>query len=137
MAESNTVFISSAVDKSGDQYNSAILTPADGQREKIVLAKPYVIPVLFLPGIMGTNLRRSDSKKVVWRPPNLDMQGAMESVEQLFQGRNAADVVAILSQAPGGLSCCPLPTTTVGNPGYGCVTRGPACGHSGPTASRQ
>ncbi len=84
MAESHTVFISSAVDKSGDQYSSAILTPADDQREKIVLAKPYVIPVLFLPGIMGTNLRRSDSKKVVWRPPNLDMQGAMDAIGQLL-----------------------------------------------------
>lgn len=84
MAESNTVVIHSAVDKSGDQYASATLTSSEDQREKVVLAKPYVIPVLFLPGVMGTNLRRKDSKKVVWRAPNADSQGAMDLIRQLL-----------------------------------------------------
>ena len=65
MSESNTVFIPSTVYQNGDQYSSATLTSEEDQREKIVLAKPYVIPVLFIPGIMGTNLRKKEGKSKV------------------------------------------------------------------------
>ncbi len=84
MSEANRVLYRSVVDKDGDQYSTATLTPTEDQREKIVLAKPYVIPVLFLPGIMGTNLRRIDNKHVVWRPPNLDLEGGLDAIGQLF-----------------------------------------------------
>ncbi len=84
MAETSRVLYHSVVEKDGDQYIQTVLTPTEDQREKIVLAKPYVIPIVFLPGIMGTNLRRSDSKKVVWRPPNQDMRGAMDAIGQLL-----------------------------------------------------
>lgn len=84
MDESNTVVIRSTVDKNGDQYGAATLTDADDQREKVVLVKPYVIPILFLPGIMGTNLRRKESKAAVWRPPNLDRRGALDAIGQLL-----------------------------------------------------
>ncbi|WP_354686737.1 hypothetical protein [Cupriavidus necator] len=84
MAEANFVLHSSVVDKDGDQYSSATLTPTEDQREKIVLAKPYVIPILFLPGIMGTNLRKREGKAIVWRPPNADLRGAGDLICQLF-----------------------------------------------------
>ncbi|WP_454732679.1 MULTISPECIES: hypothetical protein [Cupriavidus] len=84
MAESSPVFYHSVVDNDGDQYSSATLTPAEDQREKIILAKPYVIPILFLPGIMGTNLRKKEGKNIVWRPPNADLRGAADAIGQLF-----------------------------------------------------
>lgn len=84
MSESNTVFIPSSVDQSGDQYSSATLTSEEDQREKIVLAKPYVIPVLFIPGIMGTNLRKKESKSKAWSPPNVDLRGGADLIVQLF-----------------------------------------------------
>ncbi len=84
MSESNTVFIPSTVDQNGDQYSSATLTSEEDQREKIVLAKPYVIPVLFIPGIMGTNLRKKEGKSKAWSPPNLDLRGGIDVIVQLF-----------------------------------------------------
>ena len=84
MSEANNVLYGSSVDKDGDQYSQATLTTTDDQREKIVLAKPYIIPVVFLPGIMGTNLRQKGSKKKAWRPPNADLAGAADLIGQLF-----------------------------------------------------
>jgi hypothetical protein len=84
MTEANHVIHSSVVDKDGDQYTQATLTSTDDEREKVVLAKPCVIPVLFIPGIMGTNLRQKGSKRKAWRPPNADLAGAADLIGQLF-----------------------------------------------------
>lgn len=84
MTGAASVLHHSVVDENGDQYSIATLTSTEDQREKIVLAKPYVIPILFLPGIMGTNLRKKDTKASVWRPPNLDLRGAADLIGQLF-----------------------------------------------------
>lgn len=84
MIEANHILYGSVVDKNGDQYNQATLTPTDDTQEKIVLAKPYVIPILFIPGIMGTNLRHAKTKKKAWRPPNADLAGAADLIAQLF-----------------------------------------------------
>lgn len=84
MNDSSPVLHHSIVDSSGDQYATATLTPTDDSREKVVFAKPYVIPVVFLPGIMGTNLRKKDGKKAVWQPPNVDLRGAADMIAQLF-----------------------------------------------------
>ncbi|MGY0611519.1 esterase/lipase family protein [Luteimonas sp. A501] len=49
------------------------LTPRTDDRECAVLCEPdAVIPIVFLPGIMGTNLRLEGGGKVAWRPPNTD-----------------------------------------------------------------
>ncbi|WP_321932689.1 lipase family protein [Burkholderia cenocepacia] len=84
MTGAASVLHHSVVDENGDQYSIATLTSTEDQREKIVLAKPYVIPILFLPGIMGTNLRKKDTKASVWRPPNADLRGAADLIGQLF-----------------------------------------------------
>lgn len=84
MVDPKPVFIHCVVHEDGDQYATAILTPDADKREKIILVNPYIIPVLFLPGIMGTNLRQRDSKKAAWRPPNLDGRGAFDTLAQLF-----------------------------------------------------
>lgn len=68
----------------GEGYAPATLTPTDDTREKIVLAKPYVIPIVFIPGIMGTNLRNAQNKKVTWRPPNDDARGIPDAIGQLI-----------------------------------------------------
>lgn len=84
MTDATSVLHHSVVDENGDQYSIATLTSTEDQREKIVLAKPYVIPILFLPGIMGTNLRKTVGKASVWRPPNKDPRGAADLIGQLF-----------------------------------------------------
>lgn len=84
MTEANPILYSSVVDKNGDQYSQATLTATDNTQEKIVLAKPYIIPILFIPGIMGTNLRQKGSKAKAWRPPNADLAGAADLIGQLF-----------------------------------------------------
>lgn len=58
-------------DKLGRRVYSTRLTPTEDKREKVLLCSlPAPIPVVFLPGIMGTNLRNRESKETVWRPPN-------------------------------------------------------------------
>lgn len=84
MTGATSVLHHSVVDENGDQYSIATLTSTEDQREKIVLAKPYVIPILFLPGIMGTNLRKKIGQASVWRPPNKDPRGAADLIGQLF-----------------------------------------------------
>lgn len=84
MAKRDFVLNNSVMDERGDQYASVVLTPNEDRSEKIVLAKPFVIPVLFLPGIMGTNLRKKKDKEVAWRPPNQDMRGAADLIWQLL-----------------------------------------------------
>ncbi|AWV03409.1 hypothetical protein DM992_29585 [Burkholderia sp. JP2-270] len=99
MTETTPVLHHSMVDENGNQYSVATLTSTEDQREKIVLAKPYVIPVLFLPGIMGTNLRKKKGKASAWQPPNLDLRGAADLIAQLFiylfknTNERAADLV--------------------------------------------
>lgn len=63
------------------------LTAQQDQRTKTVLTPPPgVIPVIFIPGIMGTNLRAAGAKgKVVWQPPNMDGVGpVIDAIGQLL-----------------------------------------------------
>lgn len=133
MAEANPVLIPSVVDNDGDQYSSATLTPAEDQREKIILAKPYVIPILFLPGIMGTNLRKKEGKNVVWRPPNTDLRGAADLIGQLFNylfkntkeraGDLATDTVEIDPSGPIDAGQSGLPKNVLVARGWGALMR--------------
>lgn len=84
MTDSSPLLHHSVVDSNGDHYATATLTPTDNAREKVVLSKPYVIPIVFLPGIMGTNLRKKEGKKTVWQPPNVDLRGSADMIAQLF-----------------------------------------------------
>lgn len=72
---------------------TTVLTPAADTTECVILAGPSaVIPIVFLPGIMGTNLQSAGKKKTgaekgeaVWRPPNMDGVGpALSAIGQLF-----------------------------------------------------
>ena len=60
-------------DEQGRPVANTRLTPNADARECVVLCEPdKVIPIVFLPGIMGTNLRGENGGGTVWRPPNLD-----------------------------------------------------------------
>lgn len=101
MANPGYLLYRSIIDDDGDQFVPVTLTSAEDQREKIVLAKPCVIPVLFLPGIMGTNLRKKEGKDIAWRPPNTDLRGAADAICQLFSYlfKNAKDRAGDLATA--------------------------------------
>jgi hypothetical protein len=68
------------------------LTPADTeQRETVFLAPPNrVIPVIFLPGVMGSNLRMSRARKkdlkaqndIAWRPDDLGASTLLTNVRK-------------------------------------------------------
>ncbi|KGM54612.1 hypothetical protein N800_06430 [Lysobacter daejeonensis GH1-9] len=72
---------------------TTVLTQAADTTECVILAGPSaVIPIVFLPGIMGTNLQSAGKRKSgaekgepVWRPPNMDGIGpALGAIGQLF-----------------------------------------------------
>lgn len=69
----------------GDQHATVPLTPAGDNRDKNILGKPYIIPVLFIPGIMGTNLKKRGSDTIAWRPPDMDARGMVNAIGQLFE----------------------------------------------------
>lgn len=59
--------------------------PADQRTKNVLTPPPWVIPVIFIPGIMGTNLKASEDGKAVWRPPNMDGLGPiLDAIGQLF-----------------------------------------------------
>ncbi|MFS2015235.1 esterase/lipase family protein [Massilia sp. CT11-108] len=68
------------------------LTPVDSdQRETIFIAPPNrVIPIIFLPGVMGSNLRMSRRRKadlkskddIAWRPDNLGASTLVSNVRK-------------------------------------------------------
>ncbi|WP_454726765.1 MULTISPECIES: esterase/lipase family protein [Cupriavidus] len=66
------VIIPRTRDDQGRRVYRTHLTSRDDQRPKVLLVTlPAPIPVVFLPGIMGTNLRNKKTKEPVWRPPNM------------------------------------------------------------------
>ncbi|WP_222565764.1 esterase/lipase family protein [Novilysobacter antarcticus] len=59
-------------DGKGSPLTHTTLSPTTDTRQRAILAQPTaVIPIIFLPGIMGTNLKSNTGSKV-WRPPNTD-----------------------------------------------------------------
>ncbi|WP_409285379.1 esterase/lipase family protein [Pseudomonas protegens] len=76
------VIIPRTRDNLGRPVYKAQLTPADDQRDKVLLVKQLApIPVIFIPGIMGTNLRNKKTKARVWRPPNAGgFSGVLEAL---------------------------------------------------------
>jgi pimeloyl-ACP methyl ester carboxylesterase len=75
MSETATM-ISSILDEQGISEAKACLTPSSDKTRKVVECDPRpIVPVVFLPGVMGTNLKASDGKPA-WTPPNVG--GPME-----------------------------------------------------------
>lgn len=57
-------------------------------RALVKLYPKQIIPIIFIPGIMGTNLRVKDSKDHAWRPPNGKLAGLIQVIQYL--GKDAA-----------------------------------------------
>ncbi|HCQ47592.1 MAG TPA: hypothetical protein DIW53_12790 [Achromobacter sp.] len=71
MLPDDEVLIPCTRDDLGRRVYSTRLTPTEDKRDKVLLCSvPAPIPVVFLPGIMGTNLRNKESRESVWCPPN-------------------------------------------------------------------
>lgn len=68
----NEVLVPRTRDAEGRPVYQDHLTPTGDTCSKVLLAKkPAPIPVIFVPGIMGTNLKKKGADEVVWRPPNV------------------------------------------------------------------
>ncbi|KVQ55180.1 hypothetical protein WT21_02400 [Burkholderia territorii] len=76
-SEQQVVRLGSHTDESGDSYAHATLTPADDTRAKETLhdLRP-IIPVIFIPGVMGSPVVARESGEEVFSAPNLDTLGA-------------------------------------------------------------
>ena len=80
------VIIPRSRDNMGRPVYTTLLTRTQDQRDKVLLTRQIApIPVIFIPGIMGTNLRNINTKNEVWRPPNTafhfgDIMGALGSL---------------------------------------------------------
>ncbi|MFM0645148.1 alpha/beta hydrolase [Paraburkholderia bryophila] len=76
-AEQEVVRLASHTDESGDSYAHATLTPADDTRAKESLHHlGPIIPVIFIPGVMGSPLAAKDTGDTAWSAPNTDAIGA-------------------------------------------------------------
>lgn len=59
------------VDQQGNPYFMTVKSPVSfTPRALCIPPKRAVIPLIFVPGIMGSNLRDDKTKKAAWRPPN-------------------------------------------------------------------
>jgi hypothetical protein len=91
--DDQSILIPTRVDKNGNSESRAMLTPSSDTRDKVIHCdvRPC-IPVIFLPGVMGTNLK-SNAGASVWAPPNMtgvaDTIGAILSL-LAWSFRNAA-----------------------------------------------
>jgi pimeloyl-ACP methyl ester carboxylesterase len=57
-------------------------------RALVKLYPKQIIPIIFIPGIMGTNLRVKNGKGHAWRPPNGKVAGLIQVIQYL--GKDAA-----------------------------------------------
>ncbi|WP_255581760.1 alpha/beta hydrolase [Cupriavidus sp. AU9028] len=71
-------------DDDGNLFYESRLTPvADGRTKVLHVKSGSVIPIVFIPGIMGSNLKHKKTDVPVWRPPN--------------KGLNLADILGIVA----------------------------------------
>ncbi|KQR80019.1 hypothetical protein ASG35_30595 [Burkholderia sp. Leaf177] len=76
-SENDAVRLLGGFDSDGMPAARAVLTPDSDQRGKEIHFDPrQPIPVIFLPGVMGTLLADKDTGGTVWRPPNMDAFGS-------------------------------------------------------------
>ncbi|GJI96621.1 hypothetical protein RugamoR57_33390 [Duganella caerulea] len=58
-------------------------------RALVKLYPKRIIPIIFIPGIMGTNLRVKNSKDHAWRPPNGKLAGIVQVIKYLGKDAKA------------------------------------------------
>lgn len=68
----------------------SILSPEGFPVRALIKVYPRrVIPVIFLPGVMGTNLRLKRDGAAAWRPPNGKWEGVVQLISYLGKDANA------------------------------------------------
>lgn len=133
---SDEVIIPRSRDKNGQRVYRTNLTPTEDCRPKTLLAsRPAPLPIVFLPGIMGSNLRNKESKESVWRPPNQTWApgDVLRAIGALFTwGRRGPmqrqellnpDKVEVDDSGPVGPGKSGLPKDAVRLRGWGTVAR--------------
>jgi pimeloyl-ACP methyl ester carboxylesterase len=98
-------------DKDGNPQLESVLSPECFKQRAFTVLPPHdVVPVIFVPGIMGSNLRLKKSGKDAWRPPN----GGLEGIAAVRNGANQSPAdrqrlfnPANTEVAPNGP--CPVP----------------------------
>ncbi len=76
-------------DKKGNPYFESVKSPDNFKQRALCVKPPHtVIPVIFVPGIMGTNLRLTKEKGGLnaWAPPNGMLEGLGAARKGAFQG---------------------------------------------------
>jgi hypothetical protein len=75
-------------DKNGDPAFPAVKSPECFKQDELGVLPPRdVIPVIFVPGIAGTNLRLKQGKKNVWAPPD----GSLAAISAAVSGMAKSD----------------------------------------------
>ncbi len=78
----------------GTQDVCVTLTEDADQREKKVICAPqWVIPIILLPGVIGTNLKEKNKSHEVWRAPNSTLAGLPMLMEFFFKGAAARQML--------------------------------------------
>jgi len=73
-------------DGKGNPTFSSTRSPSSFRQHALCVCPPHtVIPVVFLPGIMGTNLRLKKNGQEAWSPPNGKLAGLGEVVDRVNQ----------------------------------------------------
>jgi len=77
------------VDAKGNLSFFSTRSPTSFKQRALCVAPPHtVIPVIFVPGIMGTRLRNTQTKASVWNPPNSGGEKLGELLHRFFQKRS-------------------------------------------------
>ncbi|MBM7125935.1 esterase/lipase family protein [Dyella flava] len=115
----DVVRIAGGFDDDGTPYARAVLTPNDDQRTKeILIDHRPAIPVIFLPGVMGTLLSDKTTGKFVWYPPNMDAVGsAISGIASVIAGRFASPAARAKRFDPQNAVVDPTGPVMVGNSG--------------------
>ena len=70
----------------GQEVHVTLTETSDTRIKQIVCAPLHVIPVVFVPGVMGTNLKAKDKEnQKVWHPPNSTLGGIPLIFEFVFK----------------------------------------------------
>ncbi|WP_145964295.1 hypothetical protein [Chromobacterium phragmitis] len=73
-------------DKKGNPYFESVKSPDNFKQRALCVKPPHtVIPVIFVPGIMGTNLKLKGNKGAAWAPPNGMLEGLRSARQGAFQ----------------------------------------------------
>ncbi|MBB5020557.1 hypothetical protein HNQ59_003878 [Chitinivorax tropicus] len=73
-------------DENGDPVYPSVCSPEEFKARGLCIALPRpVVPIIFVPGIMGSNLRNIKNMRGAWTPPNSMLGGLSEAIDRWAQ----------------------------------------------------